>query len=83
MHQAFGSASRAHGSGDGGAAKHFSNQGHQHQKRKDQLNREAADWIFRANNRVQTLGSIDLHGLYVQEAIERVEASVQVGVACW
>lgn len=77
MHQAFDSASRAHDSGDGAAAKSYSNAGHEHQRQRDALNAQAADWIFNTNNRSQPAGSIDLHGLYVQEAIERTEQAVQ------
>lgn len=79
MHQAFDGASRAHQAGDGARAKQLSTQGHTHQQRKDDLNRQAADFIFNANNRSQPPGSIDLHGLFVQEAIERTERAVQVG----
>lgn len=78
MHQCFDAASRAYNSGEGGDAKNLSNEGHAHQRRRDQLNDEAADWIFAANNANQPRGSIDLHGLYVQEAIERTEKAVQV-----
>jgi hypothetical protein len=78
MHQAFDAASRAHDAGDGAEAKRLSNEGHAHQRRREQINDEAADWIFNANNSVQPPGSIDLHGLYVQEAIERVERAVKV-----
>ncbi|KAL7005262.1 hypothetical protein EMMF5_005235 [Cystobasidiomycetes sp. EMM_F5] len=77
MHQAFDGASRAHQAGDGARAKQLSTQGHTHQQRKDDLNRQAADFIFNANNRSQPPGSIDLHGLFVQEAIERTERAVQ------
>lgn len=79
MHQAFDAASQAHNAGDGARAKQLSNEGHEHQRKRDQLNDQAADWIFAENNKVQPRGSIDLHGLYVQEAIERVERAVQVG----
>lgn len=78
MHSSFEAASRAHDSGDGGRAKQLSNEGHAHQARRDQLNDQAADWIFNANNRDKGPGEIDLHGLYVQEAIERTERAVQV-----
>ena len=79
MHQAFESASRAHDSGEGVAAKKFSNHGHAHSRQKEYLNKQAADWIFQANNRLQPRGTVDLHGLYVQEAIDRVEVSIQAG----
>ena len=78
MHSAFDRASRAHDAGDGAAAKQLSNEGHMHQRKKDELNDQAADWIFGANNRDKGPGEVDLHGLYVQEAIERAERAVQV-----
>lgn len=80
MHQCFEGASRAHQNGDGARAKQLSTEGHQHQAQRDQLNKQAADWIFQANNRVQPQGTIDLHGLYVQEAIDRTEDAVRVSV---
>lgn len=78
MRKAFDAASRAHESGDGARAKQLSNEGHAHQVKRDQLNDEAADWIYNANNADKGPGEIDLHGLYVQEAIERTEKAVQV-----
>lgn len=78
MHKAFDEASRAYDQGDGARAKQLSNQGHAHQKNRDQLNDKAADWIFNSNNQNQPRGTIDLHGLYVQEAIEKTERAVQV-----
>ena len=80
MHQCFDGASRAHQTGDGARAKQLSTEGHQHEAQRDQLNKQAADWIFQANNRVQPQGTIDLHGLYVQEAIDRTEDAVRVSV---
>ncbi|KAK9900311.1 DUF1771-domain-containing protein [Cystobasidium minutum MCA 4210] len=77
MGQAFDAASAAYKSGDGARAKELSNEGKMHQRRKEELNDQAADFIFAANNRNQPRGSIDLHGLYVQEAIERTERAVQ------
>lgn len=81
MGQAFDAASDAYQSGDGARAKDLSNEGKAHQRRKEELNDQAADWIFAQNNRRQPNGTIDLHGLYVQEAIERTERAVQVSGA--
>lgn len=82
MGQAFDAASEAYKAGDGARAKELSNEGKAHQRRKEELNDQAADWIFAQNNRSQPRGSIDLHGLYVQEAIERTERAVQVCIVC-
>ncbi|KZO98924.1 DUF1771-domain-containing protein [Calocera viscosa TUFC12733] len=77
MGQCFDRAHEAHERGDGAAAKELSNEGHEHQRRMEQLNRQAADWIFQANNSSSPQGTIDLHGLYVQEAIDRTEEALQ------
>jgi len=50
MAKCFDAAHQAHNQGDGARAKQMSNQGHQHQERMNQLNQEASDWIFKANN---------------------------------
>jgi len=52
--------------------------GKRHQQLKEQYNDEAASWIFNENNRVQPPGSVDLHGLYVQESIEFTEKAIDV-----
>ncbi|KZT57747.1 DUF1771-domain-containing protein [Calocera cornea HHB12733] len=77
MGDCFDRAHEAHERGDGAAAKALSNEGHEHQRRMEQLNTQAADWIFAANNNESPPGTIDLHGLYVQEAIDRTEQALQ------
>ncbi|GAA6004049.1 hypothetical protein JCM10207_006532 [Rhodosporidiobolus poonsookiae] len=76
MAKAFSSSKQAYASGDGGAAHDLSTEGKQHQREKDRLNAEAAEWIFNENNRTQPAGSVDLHGLYVQEAIDYTERAI-------
>ena len=39
----------------------------------ERCNREAADLYFNDNNKKHDEGTIDLHGLYVQESIEKLE----------
>ncbi|KAK4050754.1 hypothetical protein OIO90_004976 [Microbotryomycetes sp. JL221] len=77
MGQAFSASKQAYASGDGARAHDLSIQGKEHQRLKEMYNDQAADWIFKANNQTQPFGTIDLHGLYVQEAIERTEQSIQ------
>lgn len=44
--QCFQKSKAAYNAGDGAQAKNLSEEGHMHQQRKDQLNHEAASWIF-------------------------------------
>lgn len=46
MARAFGESHQAYSRGDGALAKQLSNQGKDHQRRMEQLNKEASDWIF-------------------------------------
>ncbi|KAK0215953.1 hypothetical protein EDD85DRAFT_440476 [Armillaria nabsnona] len=80
--------------GDRAAAKDLSNQGKNHKQKKEQLHKEASDWIYHENNHVSWLhvtfvwdtnsvlqdrepGEIDLHGLYVKEAITYTDAALK------
>ncbi|GAA5869131.1 hypothetical protein JCM8547_008705 [Rhodosporidiobolus lusitaniae] len=76
MAKAFASSKQAYSSGNGAAAHDLSLEGKEHQRNKDRYNAEAAEWIYQENNRTQPPGSIDLHGLYVQEAIEYTEKAI-------
>lgn len=49
-----------------------------HRRRRDLLNSQAAESIFQENNEEQSKGSVDLHGLFVSEALKKVEQSVDV-----
>ncbi|GAA5889283.1 hypothetical protein JCM6882_000695 [Rhodosporidiobolus microsporus] len=76
MAKAFSSSKQAYSSGNGEAAHDLSQEGKQHQRERERLNAEAAEWIYRENNRSRSAGEIDLHGLYVQEAIEYTEKGI-------
>ncbi|GAA5846485.1 hypothetical protein JCM5353_008014 [Sporobolomyces roseus] len=76
MAKAFSDSQAAYTSGNGEAAHELSTAGKRHQQLKEQYNDQAAEWIYRENNRVQPPGSIDLHGLYVQESIEFTEKAI-------
>ncbi|TYJ59060.1 hypothetical protein B9479_000049 [Cryptococcus floricola] len=75
-HKCFAASQAAYKSGDGAAAHNLSVQGKSHQKNQDDLDDQASAWIFNENNKDSPLGTIDLHGLYVKEAIERTEAAI-------
>ncbi|KAG8957946.1 hypothetical protein FRC03_009667 [Tulasnella sp. 419] len=76
MAKAFADSKVAYQAGDGAKAKELSNEGKAHQKEMERLNKEASDWIFKENNRELPKNELDLHGLYVKEAIERAEDAV-------
>ncbi|KAJ7783047.1 hypothetical protein B0H16DRAFT_1495155 [Mycena metata] len=65
MAKCFAESHEAYGRGDGAGAKQLSNEGHEHQRKMNSLNKEASDWIF------------ILHGLYVKEAIEHTDRALQ------
>jgi hypothetical protein len=74
--KAFSASKQAYSAGDGGRAHDLSIEGKEHQRLKDQYNDQAASWIFNENNKTQPRGTIDLHGLYVQESIEFTERAI-------
>ncbi|KAG0151207.1 hypothetical protein CROQUDRAFT_706074 [Cronartium quercuum f. sp. fusiforme G11] len=76
MKQKFDEAHQAYNSGARGRAKELSNQGKSHQRNRDDLNQQAANWIYKENNRHSPAGTIDLHGLYVQESISYTESFI-------
>ncbi|GAC75980.1 predicted MutS-related protein [Moesziomyces antarcticus T-34] len=79
MAQCFDQSHKAYAQGDGGRAKQLSNEGNAHKANMERLNRQAADWIFMANNEDSPQGTVDLHGLYTSEALERTEQAVRKG----
>ncbi|KAK8844075.1 hypothetical protein IAR55_006869 [Kwoniella newhampshirensis] len=78
-HRCFAESQRAYQSGDGARAHELSVEGKSHQAKQDQLDDQASAWIFEANNEDSPADTIDLHGLYVKEAIERTEAAISQG----
>ncbi|KAJ7045429.1 cytoplasmic protein [Mycena alexandri] len=77
MAKCFAESHEAYGRGDGAGAKQLSNEGKEHQHKMNSLNKEASDWIFVENNKDSKPGEIDLHGLYVKEAIEHTDRALQ------
>lgn len=79
MAQCFDQSHKTFAQGDGARAKQLSNEGHEHKMNMERLNKQAADWIFMANNEDSPQDTVDLHGLYTSEALERTEQAVRQG----
>ncbi|EJD52517.1 DUF1771-domain-containing protein [Auricularia subglabra TFB-10046 SS5] len=77
MARAFRESQEAYQAGDGARAKALSDEGKARRAEMDALNLEASDWIFKENNTDSEPGEIDLHGLYVKEAIRYADLSIQ------
>jgi len=77
MARCFQQSHEAYGRGDGALAKELSEKGKQYERTVESLNAEASAWIFRRNNQDRKPGEVDLHGLYVKEAISYTEKSIQ------
>ncbi|KIM40052.1 hypothetical protein M413DRAFT_28588 [Hebeloma cylindrosporum] len=81
MAKCFQESHEAYARGDGAQAKELSNQGKDHQRKMVDLNKEASDFIFVENNKNlgqdSKPGEVDLHGLYVKEAIARADQAIQ------
>ncbi|TBU29614.1 hypothetical protein BD311DRAFT_777500 [Dichomitus squalens] len=74
MARNFEAAHQAYESGDGARAKELSNAGKAAQGEMERLNEEAAEWIFKGEQ--NNPGEVDLHGLYVKEAIRFTDKSI-------
>ncbi|KAF2181995.1 DUF1771-domain-containing protein [Zopfia rhizophila CBS 207.26] len=74
----FDHAHEAYESGDGRRAHELSEEGKAHAKKMDEYNRQARDFILRENNAEGRVASdtIDLHGLFVEEAEEILEMRI-------
>ncbi|KAG8741163.1 asparagine-linked glycosylation protein [Ceratobasidium sp. 428] len=77
MAKAFDASHAAYEQGDGAEAKRLSDEGKRHKAEMERLNKEASDWIFQQVNMDSAPDELDLHGLYVKEAIARTESAVQ------
>ncbi|KFA75138.1 hypothetical protein S40288_02839 [Stachybotrys chartarum IBT 40288] len=70
---------QAYNDGDGAGAKELSNQGKAHDRKMDDYNRQASEFIFRENNapgRVEA-DCVDLHGQFVEEAERILEQRIR------
>ncbi|PBK87736.1 DUF1771-domain-containing protein [Armillaria gallica] len=77
MARCFSESHEAFNRGDRAAAKDLSNQGKSHKQKMEQLHKEASKWIYLKNNRDCKPGEIDLHGLFVKEAIAYTDAALE------
>ncbi|KAK0480418.1 hypothetical protein EDD18DRAFT_1085973, partial [Armillaria luteobubalina] len=68
---------KAYDRGDRAAARVLSNQGKVHNQNMQQLDKEASDWFYSKNNRDRKPGEIDLHDLYVNEAIAYTDVALE------
>ncbi|KAK3313880.1 hypothetical protein B0H66DRAFT_365911 [Apodospora peruviana] len=75
----FDRAHEAYERGDGAEAKALSDEGKRHQKQQDAYNKQASDFIFRENNAPGRVAedTIDLHGQFVEEAEDILEARIR------
>ncbi|KAI0318319.1 hypothetical protein OF83DRAFT_37123 [Amylostereum chailletii] len=80
MGRAFDESQQAYKRGDRARAKELSEEGKRHQRQMESLHAQASAWIYRANNEDSRPGEIDLHGLYVKEAIEYTDRAIQEGL---
>lgn len=69
MAECFRQSHEAYSRREGALAKELSEKGKKHERAMEALNAEASAWIFRENNSHRDPGELDLHGLYVKEAI--------------
>ncbi|KAK0219025.1 hypothetical protein IW262DRAFT_1298121 [Armillaria fumosa] len=77
MARCFSESHDAYDRRDHTAAKDLANQGKGHKRKMEQLNKEASSWIYLENNRSRQPGEIDLHGLYVKEAIAYTDIALE------
>ncbi|ODQ67825.1 DUF1771-domain-containing protein [Nadsonia fulvescens var. elongata DSM 6958] len=72
----FSDSKQSYNNGNGVEAKTLSELGKEHGNKMDQYNKQAAGYVFRANNADSDADEIDLHGLYVKEAEEFLEVRI-------
>lgn len=79
MSSCFDRAHQSYGSGNGADAHSLSAEGKQHQEAANRYNKQASDYIFRANNAEGRVAgdTIDLHGQFVEEAEEILEQRIK------
>ncbi|GAB1320141.1 hypothetical protein MFIFM68171_10351 [Madurella fahalii] len=75
----FDRAHEAYERGDRAEAKALSDEGKRHQKKQAEYNKQASDFIFRENNAPGRVAedTIDLHGQFVEEAEDILEARIR------
>ncbi|KAI0812297.1 hypothetical protein BC629DRAFT_1589085 [Irpex lacteus] len=77
MHKLSRESQEAYQGGDGARAKELSNESKAKRAEMERLNQEAAEWLFKENNKDRPTNEIDLHGLTVDQAVEFTERTIQ------
>ncbi|EPS43770.1 hypothetical protein H072_2242 [Dactylellina haptotyla CBS 200.50] len=75
-HELISQSREAYQNGDGGRAHDLSQEAKKHEANADAYNKQASEYIFRVNNANQEEDTIDLHGLFVEEAEEILETRI-------
>ncbi|TDL26291.1 DUF1771-domain-containing protein [Rickenella mellea] len=75
MGKCFDQSHQAYSSGDGARAKELSEEANAHKREMERLNAQASQWIFVGASCKP--GEVDLHGLYVKEAIAYTDQAIQ------
>ncbi|KAL9126511.1 MAG: hypothetical protein Q9217_004457 [Psora testacea] len=70
---------QAYQRGDGAAAHALSEEGKRHEAMMERYNKQASEYIFRANNSIDRVAgdTIDLHGQFVEEAEDILEQRIR------
>ncbi|KAF9227326.1 DUF1771-domain-containing protein [Gyrodon lividus] len=76
MSQCYQQSKEAHNRRDGARAKELSEDGKRHACAMESLNAKASAIVFKVNNLNKNPGEVDLHGLYVKEAISYSEKAI-------
>ncbi|KDQ21777.1 hypothetical protein BOTBODRAFT_50337 [Botryobasidium botryosum FD-172 SS1] len=77
MGRSFDASKQAFQRGDGAMAKQLSEEGKAHRAEMERLHAEAGAWIYGENNKNLPPYTVDLHGLYVKEAVEYTERALE------
>ncbi|KAF3933158.1 hypothetical protein ABW19_dt0206604 [Dactylella cylindrospora] len=76
-HDLIAQSRQAYADGDGARAHELSQEAKRHEANADAYNKQASEYIFRVNNVNQEEDTIDLHGLFVEEAEEILATRIQ------
>ncbi|EWC46601.1 hypothetical protein DRE_04088 [Drechslerella stenobrocha 248] len=76
-HELIGQSREAYQSGEKARAHELSQEAKRHEANANAYNKQAAEYIFRVNNVDQAEDTIDLHGLFVEEAEEILATRIQ------
>ncbi|KAA1101333.1 hypothetical protein PGT21_017061 [Puccinia graminis f. sp. tritici] len=68
---------KARGASQREQAQSLREEANRHKDRRDHLNNKAAEWLYKENNKDLPSDTIDLHGLYVKEALTYAEKFIE------